>query len=538
MQKVNSRFRISLLFLLMLVSTVWAVKLASAEEDGRQTTIVVPYTEYTWWLLRWIDNQILCEFTTDHEGLPTEEEVLRACGAEIFDQWQDTPPCKKIANGGQDTTACSGLYLYLVSATPKEQEVLIELPLPVVWVALEGCEPLSPDNLCTSMPSLLLTGEEPLPNEEIVAIQGTYAGQPFLCESERCTLPLRPTPPGGVTVEFYADSSYGDSSKVFTAYVRVIDSGVPTTPGGGGWYVDVISSQWIGGSTAVCTQTWGAFPPIGGLPTWLSTPENNLLLASDEPYFYLAGRLIGQGIVNASECPGSGLLPNGYSDACGLDKARPLIESWQNQFDKQLITVAKETGVPAQLMKNLFAEESQFWPGMFRVPWEFGLGQLTDNGADTILLWNTTFFEQFCPLVLAESACEEGYLGLKSDEQAILRGALALQVNANCIECPTGVDLTNAYFSLPLFANILRSNCDQVNQIIHNATGERAGAVSDYEDLWRFAIANYHAGPGCISFAMHMAWTSSPGVLTWENVATNLTEPCQGVIPYVEKITK
>ena len=57
-------------------------------------------------------------------------------------------------------------------------------------------------------------------------------------------------------------------------------------------------------------------------------------------------------------------------------------------------------------MKNLFAQESQFWPGMFRVPYEFGLGQITDQGADAIFMWNPVFFQQFCPLVLvAECLC-------------------------------------------------------------------------------------------------------------------------------------
>lgn len=538
MLKVNGGLKIALLLLPMLVAAAWVSQFALAEEDGRQTVIVVPYTEYKWWLLRWTDNQILCEFATDHEGLPTGEELLQSCGAEIYEQWISTPPCTKIIKGGQDTKACSGLYLYLVSSTPKEREVIVELPSPVVWIDLEGCDPIGPDNLCGTMPSLVLIGEEPLPNEEITSIQGMYADQSFLCESGRCALPLRSTPPDGVTVEFWGNSSYGDSSEVYTAYVRVIESGVSSTPGGGGWYVDVISTQWIGGSTAVCTDTWEAFPPIGGLPTWLSTPEHTELLASDEPYFYLAGRLIVQGVVDATGCPSGGLLANGYADACGLETARPLIEAWQNQFDNGLIEVAEETGIPAQLLKNLFAQESQFWPGEFRVRWEYGLGQLTDNGADTILLWNQAFYKQFCPLVLAESTCEEGYLGLKPEEQKILRGALALQVNADCLECPTGVDLKNTYFSMPLFANILRSNCDQIAQIIHNATGERAGAVSDYEDLWRFTIANYHAGPGCISFGIHMAWNSGAGVLTWENVSANLTESCQGVIPYVDKITK
>jgi hypothetical protein len=74
---------------------------------------------------------------------------------------------------------------------------------------------------------------------------------------------------------------------------------------------------------------------------------------------------------------------------------------WQNRFDNLILEVAQETGVPAQMLKKLFARESQFWPALFRQDSDIGLGQLTEDGADTTLLWNASFFEQFCPLVLS-----------------------------------------------------------------------------------------------------------------------------------------
>jgi len=527
--------------MLLTISGViaWVRVNAVAQETGRRTTIVVPYQEHEWWLSRWTDNQILCRIIVDHEGLPTRDEVLQACGGEIQSQWLNTPPCMKVIKEGADTTSCAGLYLFLVSSTPKEREVIIDLPLAEVWVSLEGCTPTPPDNRCTTLPALLLTGIEPLPNEQITSISGTFDGEPFICEgTDRCAIPLRVTPTEGVLVEFWAESSYGDTSELFTAHVRVIDSGVATAPGGGGWFVDVLSKQWRGDELASCSQTWEAFPTIGGLPSWLSTPEHTDLMASDEPYYYLAGRLINQEIVDASTCPTGGLLPNGYADACGLEAARPIVQEWQNQFDARIIEVSAETGVPAQLMKNLFAQESQFWPGVFRVQYEFGLGQITDNGADTVLLWNQAFFEQFCPLVLSAEACSGGYLQLNPADQEILRGALALQAKADCPECPTGLDLTNVDFSLGLFANTIKANCDQVAQIIYTATKERPGALASYEDLWRFTLANYHAGPGCVSFAIHQAWQSGSDQLTWEAVSSKFTEPCQGVIPYVEKIAR
>ena len=537
MAKTNWVITASLMLIPLLVALAWGVQFAAAQTQTpqRRTTITVSYNQYEWWLIRWNDNEILCRILTDHEGLPTGNDVLIYCGNDLYTQWEATPPCTLDQNGKQSMTACEGLYLHLVSLTPKQKEVEIVLPSPVAYVNLEGCTPQPPTNRCDTIPSLMITAEEPLPNERITSIEGTYNGTPFSCDGAQCTLPLTPTPLKGVSVDFWAVSSYGDTTDHYTALVRGVDTGVSSAPGSSVWFVVVISSQWRGADLVTCGSTWEAFPPVGGLPPWLSTPDDSVLLSSDAPYYYLAGRLIEQGVVDASACSSGGLLPNGYADACGLDKARPQVEAWQNQFDAHIVEVASQTGVPAQLMKNLFAQESQFWPGVFRVPYEFGLGQITDNGADAVLLWNNSFFEQFCPLVLTQSACDKGYLGLGSENQALLRGALALQAKADCASCDAGIDLTNVDFSLTLFANTLKANCAQVGQIVTTATQSIPGTVSTYEDLWKFTIANYHAGPGCVSYAITSAWASANS-LTWDDVSQRFTDACRGVVPYVDKI--
>jgi hypothetical protein len=520
------------LFVVLLGTLIGGQSVAHAQAPERKTTIIVPYTEYEWWLINWSDNTVRCRVLTSHDGLPTLDEVGAYCGQDLVDEWQSTELCNpaKIAK-------CTGVYLFLASTTPKEKEVVVELPPAVVLVSLEGCDPLPPANLCTALPTLVLTGEEPLPNQSILNIQGTYDGEPFYCDGSVCKIPLRITPVLGSTIEFWADSSYGDSSEHFTAQVRVIDTGVSPEPNGGGWYVDVASSQWQGAPLASCARIWEAFPPIGEPPAWLSTPDHFELMASEEPYYYLAGRLINQDLVDVSGCLNGGLLPNGYADVCGLEKARPIITDWQNQFDQKIIDVGKATGVPGQLMKNLFAQESQFWPGMYRVPYEYGLGQITEQGADAIMIWNTAFFQQFCPLVLSESACAGGYLSLGVDDQAILRGALALQAKADCDDCPIGINLNDTPFTVSLFANTLVANCAQVSRTIYTATNQMAGRVATYEDLWKLTIANYHAGPGCVSYAIHQAWQAVDS-LSWPQVSTYFTDPCRGVVPYVDQITR
>lgn len=502
----------------------------------RQTSIVVAYTRYEWWLLRWSNNQLVCRVFIDHESLPTANDIYLDCGESIYKEWMSTPACPGVSDGTGNVSQCMGFYLFYVGSGTAEKTIVIDLPPPHVWVSLGGCEPASPENLCPQIPTLVLTAEEPLPNEYITAVHALVNGELVTCEGGVCEIPLRATPLEGITVDFWADSSFGDSSQHFSALVRVVESGVTSDPSRRGWYVDVLSTQWRGKPVASCAQVWRAFPPVGGPPPWLQTPQAPELLATDIPYQYLAGRLIASGLVDASACPGGGLLENGYSDACGLEAALPLVQEWQNRFDLQILDVANQTGVPAQLMKNIFAQESQFWPGVFRVPNEFGLGQLTDNGAETLLLWNPSFFSQFCPLVLDAAACQRGYVYLDAQSQAILRGALALQVNADCPDCQAGIDLSNIDFTINLFAQTLLANCEQVAQIAYNATSKIAGEIISYEDLWRFTVANYHIGPGCLSYAMYTAWAAR-APMNWERVSTYLTEPCKGVIPYVERVT-
>lgn len=535
--RIRRRILLAFCLVLFLSGTITRLGVpAAAQESSRVAHLIVPYIENIWWLINWDTNEVTCQVFTDHEGLPTVDDVAASCGGELAKLWWNTPPCV-LKDNKSSTTDCFGLYVYLITSQVKEREVIVDLPPIRVGVNLEGCTPIPPENRCTQLPVLVLLGEEPLPNERIVSIQGAYNGQPFLCESAGCKLPLQPTPLDGIRIDFSATSTYGDTSELFTAQVRVIDTGVSGDSGESGWYVDVVSPEWRGAPLASCARIWEAFPPLGGPPAWLGSPEHPEIMASAEPYYYLAGRLIAQGLVNVSTCPGGGLLPNGYADTCGLEQSRPLVEVWQNQFDARLVEVARESGVPAQLMKNLFAQESQFWPGIFRVPYEFGLGQLTENGADSVLLWNPAFFNQFCPLVLSEETCAQGYLNLEPKFQGIVRGALALQAKADCRNCDAGVDLSSANFTVSLFANTLIANCAQVSRTVYNATTHMAGSIASYEDLWRLTVANYHAGPGCVSYAIHLAWLNT-GSLAWSEVSQHFTEPCKGVVPYVEKITR
>jgi hypothetical protein len=302
------------------------------------------------------------------------------------------------------------------------------------------------------------------------------------------------------------------------------------------WYVDVLSSQWVGVPIASCVQAWGTLPPVGGPPEWLSTPTESEKLGTDIPYNYLAAQLIRQHVVDASSCPDYGLMPDETASVCGMEVARPAVKAWQNQFDEVILSIARDTGVPAHLLKNLFANESQFWPGA-RPKTDIGLGQLTEQGADTTLLWNPPFFSQFCPLVMDSAECGKGYLHLDEEQKEYVRLSLIDAVNASCDNCPLGVEVDRANFSIGVFAHTMLANCEQAGQIVENYTGGKAGDAASYEDLWKFTLVNYNAGPGCLGEAVKVTEAENLP-LTWENLTPHLDPACQGAIKYVNEISK
>jgi hypothetical protein len=499
----------------------------------RYTVQKVEYQAYEWKMAPWKTRKPVCTMIIDHESVPHPGEVYDNCGEDIYDVWIEQDPCLQ-----KDKRSCEGYYLFLSDSYPEEKEIPMELDPATAWISLEDCEAVASasTNVCEGKPMLVLTGQEPLQGETITRVAGTYDGKPFDCDGTYCKFQITDTGSDGVPVEFWAYSSYGDSSIVYTAQVRVqkIDEGDPDQMY---WYVDVLSTQWRGQSIATCADVWNIFPPVGGPPKWLTTPKKSEDLSSDIPYTYLAANLIKQGVVDASNCADGGVSPDGAANQCGLEAARPAIVEWQNQFDGLILSTSKDTAIPARLLKNLFARESQFWPGLFPGTLDVGLGQLTENGADTTLFWNETFFDQFCPMVYSVDTCKGGYISLKEEQQIQLRQALVRSVNATCDDCPLGIDLTRAEFSVVVFAHTLTANCKQTGQVIMNYANEEPGKVASYEDLWKFTLVNYNVGGGCLSEGITRALGEGLP-LTWDNVSPFFEGACSGAVNYVNDISK
>lgn len=537
------RMAISLLFAILLMAGGIPAGIVHAEDtpyDGpdRRTTITVNVMRYEWWLVWYANNQPACQMLIEHEGEPFQADIFSQCTKETVDAWGKSGGCYT----KDDELICGGLYLQQVSQQEVEKEVVVDLPPASAFISLSGCDLQPYQNVCNAAPYLTFTSEEPLPNEMIISIQGVINGEPFDCPGSECTIPLNPTGEEGREVEFWVNSSYGDSSPHFTALVRAVPWGDFMSPEGGSdveqkWYVDVLSSQWRGAALPSCAESWQVFPEFGGPPEWLTTPQTAEELESTVPYYFLAGMLIENGAVDASTCLDNGLAGKHTANECGIQAAMPQVLEWQNSFDQEIFTVAQDTGVPAQLLKTIFSRESQFWPGMYESYQEVGLGQMTEYGVDTLLLWNPDFFKSYCPLVLSAESCSVGYFkGLNADHQQLMRRTLLDSVNAACVDCPIGIDLNKAYFSVRIFAENLKANCEQVGQMVYNVTGKMPGKVSTYTDLWRFTLANYNSGAGCMADALEK--TRSDGKeLTWENLGPRLEGFCTKAVDYVNDIT-
>ena len=295
--------------------------------------------------------------------------------------------------------------------------------------------------------------------------------------------------------------------------------------------------------TATPTMTSTATSTLAAAPKtieWLSSPSGFEDLASNQPLMFLAGHLIANGVADASECPAGGLMENGAANQCGLEKARYQVYLWQNRFDPIIFSVSQNTNVPPYLLKGLFAQETQFWPRVTQNnAWDFGeygMGQLNEKGVDALLVWNGNFYDSFCPTVLSKEACRRAYINLPSNQRAMLRGAVIGLVRADCAACSLGLDIPKAENSIQVFADTILANRSQVMQVIQNATGLSSNLGVSDQDLWRFTLVNYHAGPGCLYSALgatHLAGKK----LNWKNVSSNLEPGCENAVDYVENIS-
>jgi hypothetical protein len=81
------------------------------------------------------------------------------------------------------------------------------------------------------------------------------------------------------------------------------------------------------------------------------------------------------------------------------------------------------------------------------------------------------------------------------------------------------------------------ANCEQAGRIVRNVSGGAPGEAASYEDLWKFTLVNYNAGPGCLGEAVQ-ATRDKGQTLEWQNVAASLNGICSLGADYVADISE
>ncbi len=246
----------------------------------------------------------------------------------------------------------------------------------------------------------------------------------------------------------------------------------------------------------ICAQAWKIETP-DVLPQWLQTPGDADGLNTDNKYVYLARNLIVHGLVNADDCPGGGLTSDGAaSNTCGMEKALTEVVYWQNRFNQEILTAALKNQIPAQILKRLFAQETQFWPPTEMAPRAYGLGNVTSPGIDPLFLWYDDIYQNTCRELIPQS-CSLPYSSQSLANQQSLRGFFISQnIHAYCPTCSNGIDLEKTNGSIDYFAKLLVANCHQVDSTLKNY-GFVPQSLS-YEDAWRLTLANYACGAGFV----------------------------------------
>jgi hypothetical protein len=283
---------------------------------------------------------------------------------------------------------------------------------------------------------------------------------------------------------------------------------------------------------SICGQAWGIETPTI-LPKWLETPSNTDGLYTEIKYVYLAGELITHGFVNAEDCPNGGLTPDGVSNTCGMEKAINEVVFWQNRFNQEILTAAQNNQIPAQIIKRLFAHETQFWPPTDLAPRAYGLGNVTSPGIEPLFLWYDDIYQNTCRDFFSQP-CPQPYSSLDLADQQNLRGFFISQnIHAYCATCPNGIDLEKTKNSINYFSKLLVANCHQVDLILNNY-GFSTQTLA-YEDAWRLTLTNHTFGAGCVISGLERMDKSKD--FSWESFTKQIDTNCSAT-QYINSITR
>ncbi len=259
---------------------------------------------------------------------------------------------------------------------------------------------------------------------------------------------------------------------------------------------------------------------------WAYVPETSDQLYTEEKLYFLAGQLIEQGVVDAGTCPSSGLMSNGYANACGMDAAMDMVITVQNLLNEPILQAYDDVGVPPVILKQVISLESQFWPSQYDA-YHFGFGHLTNVGIRNALQWNPDLYNKVCPS--GSTNCSTSF--------SIADQILASLV-ATCDDCEYGMDLQVANRSVDILAESLLGYCFQTERLVYNATGWYSGYAVDYATIWKLALMDYNAGSVCVYNTLASTFEYTNGPMRWSDISAHVSgEMCIRGLQYANTVT-
>lgn len=520
MKKFRFFFVVTLIFILKLIFASLAtleqdVSAQDVSEDPQRIKIIEnTFIQYTWRLVT-RSGVPVCTVVINHEGFPSGQETLAACN-EAWLNLFPTPTTIVSATTTPQPTATPIVInqlwqdTYWVFVSSEEVTQVTKKPIPDIIINLNA------PGIPVNAPYVVIKAIEPYSEYKITRIAGTVNEAPFECFSDQCIVPLLQD----AQIRFWAESSFGDQTKVITAIVRIYLSNEY-------YNVRVTSINQLIGFTDSCRKIWRD-TAYGESPDWVVFPESPDLLATYDTLHYLARKLILNNFVDTSSCPNGGLFANGAPNACGLEIVQDTMFYWQNRFDPIIWASGKEAGVPPILIKSFIKQETQFWPENARYLYEeYGFTQINELGADVALRWNEDLKNQICSGLLYN--CDESFAKMNAFEQAMLRGGLIQSINAYCPSCENMVNLDIAEQAIAITGQVIKSSCSQTNYIVGDL--ELKASV---DDMWKFTILTYHGGYYCLRNSLEIV--KEKGLEpTWANVSANLV--CPDARDYVDSLS-
>lgn len=260
---------------------------------------------------------------------------------------------------------------------------------------------------------------------------------------------------------------------------------------------------------------------------WIYVPESADQLYTEERYYYLAGQLIANDVVDASSCPMGGLWIDGYANACGMAMAMPKVIIVQNMLNEPILEAWKDVGVPPVLLKQLIRYESQFWPAK-TTDIHFGFGHVTNIGLRNALQWNSDLYQKVCP----------AYAGDTCASNVGTAGQILSTLTTLCDDCEYGIDPYAANRSVDILAEVLMGYCYQTAQLVYNATGWPSGLMVDYATIWKLTLMDYNAGSQCVFDTLEATYDFTNGPMNWSDISANIVGArCDRGLVYANQIT-